>query len=310
MRLLVTGADGFVGRYLVRAAQRAGHPVIASILPTADVPVEWSADDGVTVVRADMREQEDVSALSELAVEAVVHLAAVASGMAARQDPEAAYVVNGGMTAFFADELSQLPSPPRFLFVSTAEVYGAGHDGPIPESAPATPGSPYAISKYAAEMALEHFWREEGFPMMIARAFPHSGPGQTTSYVLPALTARLKEAKRTGATSVRTGNLSGVRDFLDVRDVVSAYLLLLERGSPGESYNVASGVGQRLSDCFARLAELVGVDAVAAEDAALLRSGDIPVLIGDATKLRTTTGWTPQFSFERTLQDLVDAQAN
>jgi GDP-4-dehydro-6-deoxy-D-mannose reductase len=109
---------------------------------------------------------------------------------------------------------------------------------------------------------------------------------------------------------VRTGNLSAARDFLDVRDVVRAYLLLLDRGVAGETYNVASGVGHRLSDCFEMLARIIGVDARAESDAALLRPGDIAVLIGDATKLRQATGWSPQIPFERTLQDLVDAQAD
>jgi GDP-4-dehydro-6-deoxy-D-mannose reductase len=109
---------------------------------------------------------------------------------------------------------------------------------------------------------------------------------------------------------IATGNLATIRDFLDVRDVVQAYLALLEKGAPGSVYNVASGVGRRLSDCFAELARLVGIEARAVEDAALLRPGDIPVLIGDATHLRQTTGWTPQIPFERTLQDLVNAQAD
>jgi GDP-4-dehydro-6-deoxy-D-mannose reductase len=109
---------------------------------------------------------------------------------------------------------------------------------------------------------------------------------------------------------VKAGNLDAVRDFLDVRDVVRAYLLLLDRGLSGEVYNVASGVGRRLTDCFGMLARLMDVAAVAEPDAALVRPGDIPVLIGDATKLRTATGWSPEIAFERTLEDLVHAQAD
>ena len=312
-RLLVTGADGFAGRWLVRAARAAGHPVIAAIVPGAPTPAEWRAGDAlppVEVVPADFRERRDVDRLASLGADAIVHLAAIASGAAARQDPEAANLVNAAMTAFFGDRLSKLSVPPRFLLASTAEVYGPGFDGPIPETAPRDPRSPYAISKAGAEIPLERFWRNDGLPVIIARAFPHTGPGQSTAYVLPALTARLKAAKRTGTTAVPTGNLAAVRDFLDVRDVVRAYLLLLERGVPGEVYNVASGIGRRLSECFTLLARLVGVDAHAVADAALLRPDDIPVLIGDATKLRQATGWSPQFPFERTLQDLVDAQAD
>jgi GDP-4-dehydro-6-deoxy-D-mannose reductase len=310
-RLLVTGADGFVGRWLVRAARSDGHRVIAAILPGAVPPPEWHAAETlppVDVVHADFREWQEIERLAELRPGAVIHLAAIASGSEARANPDAANMVNGGMTAFLGDLLSKNGSP-RFLFVSTGEVYGPDHTGPIPETAPRNPRSPYAISKAAGEV-VQSFWRDSGLPVIIARAFPHTGPGQTTTYVLPALTARLKEAKRNGATAVRTGNLAAVRDFLDVRDVVRAYLLLLEQGLPGEVYNVASGTGHRLADCFAMLAGLVGVAARAVEDAALLRPGDIPVLIGDATKLRNATGWSPRISFERTLQDLVDAQAD
>jgi GDP-4-dehydro-6-deoxy-D-mannose reductase len=128
--------------------------------------------------------------------------------------------------------------------------------------------------------------------------------------VLPGLTHRLVEAKRSGQREIPVGNLAPVRDFLDVRDVVKAYLLLLEHGAAGQAYNVSSGVGQRLSDCFASLARLVGVDAVAVTDASLVRPADIPVLIGDPSRLQAATGWTPQIPFEQTLQDLVDAQAD
>jgi GDP-4-dehydro-6-deoxy-D-mannose reductase len=101
-----------------------------------------------------------------------------------------------------------------------------------------------------------------------------------------------------------------VRDFLDVRDVAQAYLRLLEHAEAGEVFNVASGIGRSLRDCFDQLRRLIGVDALPVADAGLLRQGDIPVLIGDARKLTLHTGWAPHYSFDRTLQDLVDAQAH
>ncbi len=312
MRVLVTGADGFVGRWLVRAARADGHGVIAAVLPGATPPAEWQASGAtppVEVVGADFRLEEDVKRLGHLNADAVVHLAAVASGAAARENPDAAMRLNGVMTACFADQLCEAHRP-RLLFVSTGEVYGRCHPGPILETARPHPSSPYAISKFAGEVAVGMAWRDSGLPVVIARAFPHTGPGQSATYVLPALAARLNEARRTGTTDIRTGNLSGVRDFLDVRDVVRAYLLLLEHGAPGEVYNVASGEGRRLQDCFRMLAELTGVTPRAVEDAGLLRPDDIPVLIGDATKLRTSTGWSPQIPFERTLTDLVHAQTD
>jgi GDP-4-dehydro-6-deoxy-D-mannose reductase len=307
----VTGADGFVGRWLVRAARARGMSVIATTLPGATPPAEWRDASGPKpdVVAADLLDDDAVQRLANARPDTVVHLAAIASGAEARQNPEAAVAVNAAATTLLAALLAT-SSRPRFLFVSSGEVYGPGHDGPIAESTPMHPGSPYAESKARAEQALHAIWQRGVLPVIIARAFPHTGPGQSTTYVLPALAARLREAKHANTSRIKAGNLDAVRDFLDVRDVVRAYLLLLERGEPGETYNVASGTGRRLSDCFAQLAAVVGVNAHAEQDAALLRPGDIPVLIGDAAKLRATTGWSPEISFERTLQDLVNAQAD
>ncbi len=310
-RLLITGADGFVGRWLVREARAAGTPVVAAIMPAASPPTEWQGSGGaaVDVVRADLLDDDAVQRLADARPDAVVHLAAIASGAEARRDPDAAVKINAAGTTLLAALLA-MSSRPRFLFVSTGEVYGADHASPIDETAPVIPASPYASSKARAEAALGAIWQRTGLPVIVARAFPHTGPGQSATYVLPALVGRLREAKRTGARTVATGNLSAVRDFLDVRDVVRAYLSLLDHGVPGECYNVASGAGHQLSECFGLLARMVGVHAVAKPDAALLRSGDIPVLIGNASKLRAATGWSPQIPFEQTLQDLVNAQAD
>jgi GDP-4-dehydro-6-deoxy-D-mannose reductase len=263
----------------------------------------------VETMVADLRDPEAVREIADRHPDAVVHLAAIASGAAARQDPGAAMAVNSDATTRLAIALARTSSP-RFLFVSTAEVYGIEHTAPISEAAPVRPASPYAVSKAHAEAALAGVAQHSRLPVLVVRAFPHTGPGQTTTYVLPALAARLRAAKRAGTHVVRTGNLDAVRDFLDVRDVVRAYLLLLNHGQPGEVYNLASGIGRRLADCFELLARVIDVAAVAEPDAALLRPGDIPVLIGDATKLRTATGWSPEIAFERTLQDLVNAQAD
>lgn len=312
-RLLVTGADGFVGRWLVRTARDAGIPVVAALGPGAVPPDEWrhpaAGAPPVESLVADLRDPGAIRQLAETRPDAVAHLAAIASGALARQDPVATVAVNSDATMRLATALART-SAPRFLFISTAEVYGVEHSCAITEAAPVRPGSPYAASKAQAEAALAVVARRDRLPVTVARAFPHTGPGQTSTYVLPALVARLRAAKRAGTHAVKAGNLDAVRDFLDVRDVVRAYLLLLDHGLPGEVYNVASGVGRRLTDCFEMLAHLMDVAAVAEPDAALVRPGDIPVLIGDATKLRTATGWSPEIAFERTLEDLVHAQAD
>ena len=218
--------------------------------------------------------------------------------------------VNVMGSALLLDAVERAGHRPRFLYVSSGEVYGAGHDGPIAEGTALRPASPYAESKAAAEVALTSYAALKGSPLIIARPFTHTGPGQAPMYVLPGMAQRLREAKRSGHRDIPVGNLDPVRDFLDVRDVVKAYLLLLEHGVAGEAYNVASGVGHRLGDCFDTLARIIGTDAVPVADASLVRPADISVLIGDPSKLHAATGWTPQIPFEQTLQDLVDAQAD
>lgn len=311
-RLLVTGADGFVGRWLVRAAVTAGHQVVAGISPEGSAPTDWlsaaeAAD--VTVVRGDLRDPAVIRAFAETMPTGVVHLAAVASGAAARQDPGLAWAVNAGATAALLDALAGRGQP-RVVLVSTGEVYGTNPGQPLRETDPVAPISPYAASKVGAEVAALEVWRRTGLPVMVARPFPHTGPGQSTAYVYGAFAARLRDAARRGTGRIVVGNLSPVRDLLDVRDVVAAYLGLLATGVPGEAYNVASGAGLSLSDLLHRLAALLEVVVEPEVDPALLRAADLPVLIGDATKLRTTTGWAPSYSWDRTLQDLVHAQAD
>jgi GDP-4-dehydro-6-deoxy-D-mannose reductase len=172
------------------------------------------------------------------------------------------------------------------------------------------PVSAYAASKVGAETAALEAWRRAGLRVVIARPFGHTGPGQTPDYVVPSWVVRLRAARLSGAGQVPVGNLSPVRDLLDVRDVVAAYRLLLRDGVAGEAYNVARGEGLALADVFRRLAELMGAAAVPVADPALVRRTDIPHLVGDSTKLRRATSWAPAMTLEQTLQGLVDAEAD
>ena len=308
MRVLVTGAEGFVGGHLLRALAEAGHEAIAA--HRRGIPAPGPAERSVVL---ELEELDSVEAVAGEPFEAVVHLAAIASASAARSDPGLAWSVNAGGTARLADAVARRRESgrdPIFLFVSTGEVYGAGPETPRVESDPVRPVSAYAASKAGAEIAVAETARRTGLRCIVARPFTHTGPGQHPRYVTPAFAARLREAKASGARTVSTGNLAPVRDLADVRDVARAYVALLERGRPGETYNVATGHGLALADLFRRLARLIGTDAEPVLDPALARAADIPYLVGDATRLRQDTGWTPAIPLERTLRELVDAQAH
>lgn len=309
--MLVTGADGFVGRHLVRHLLHAGDEVAAGCRPGGPV-VAW--DRRVEVVPLEMGEHQSIVAALSWRPDAIVHLAAVASVREAREDPGAAWEINAAGTARLAAAAAARreagAGDPILLLVSTGEVYGPGPARPRVEDDPLLPISSYAASKVGAEVAALEAWRRTGLRVIIARPFPHTGPGQSVEYVIPAFVERLRAARASGARTAPTGNLAPVRDLLDVRDVVRAYRALLDRGTSGESYNVARGEGMSLAEVFARLAALIGTAAVPETSAALVRSSDIPHLVGDATKLRRVAGWMPSISFEQTLQGLVDAQAD
>jgi GDP-4-dehydro-6-deoxy-D-mannose reductase len=317
VKVSVTGADGFVGRHLVRRLVETGHEVTAGCRPGGEPLDRWLGERWRGAIRVKSFELTDTSSVDDFItspVDAVVHLAAMASSSEARRDPGGAWIANAAGTARVVDSAVRLRSAgkadPLLLIISTAEVYGKGKAAPRREQDLICPQSPYAASKAGAELAALEAWRRTGVRAIIARPFPHTGKGQPAQYVVPAFIERLRAAKATGAKQVATGNLEPVRDLLDVRDVAEAYLGLLANGAPGQVYNIARGEGVSLRRVFELLTELMGVAAEPVPDPSLVRAADIPHLIGDASKLRETTGWSPTVSLEQTLRDMLDAQAN
>jgi len=306
VKALVTGADGFVGRWLVRRLGELGHTVIAAGGPPGDVAVGR--------ITLDVTDPATFGPALREPVDAVVHLAAVSSGAESLRDPALAWSVNATGTALLAAAVAQLKATgaadPVFLYASTGEVYGVGPAAPRQETDPVAPCSPYAGSKAAGEIAALEAWRRVGLRVVVARTFPHTGPGQDTRFVAPAFAERLRLAKRRKAPVVKVGRLDPVRELMDVRDVVDAYITLLARGVPGATYNVCGGEALSVGDLFRRLAAIVEVDAVPEVDATLTRKSDIPHLVGDPSKLVAATGWRPRRPLTETLADLVHAQAD
>lgn len=288
MRALVTGGSGFVGRWLAEHLNESGDDVVLS---AADVTDGRAVADEIVGAGAD----------------AVYHLAALAHVGESWDSPAETFAVNALGTVHILDAARRCASVPTVLVVSSAEVYGrvTPDDVPLTEDAPLRPVTPYAASKVAAEFSALQAHLGYDVPTVRARAFNHVGPGQAPTFVVPALARRITDAARTGARSIPVGNLAARRDFTDVRDVVRAYRLLVERGEPGGVYNVCSGRPLAVADLVDRLVALAGCDVDLEPDAELMRPLDVPVLAGDASRLHEATGWEPKFDLDKTLGDVL-----
>jgi len=310
VKVLVTGANGFVGRSVVRRLLAAGDTVIAAVGPGASGS---PAAANLTSVPLDLANDISVRACFAEPVDAVIHLAAIALTRAADRDPGLAWTVNAEGTRKLAAALARAAArwhtPPRLLLASTADVY-AWQQRPLKEEDCVQPSTPYSASKLGAELAVEQVARCCGLQMIIARPFPHSGAGQDESFWIPARCRMLREVKRHGWAAVPVGDLTAVRDFLHVDDVADAYALLLTRGTPGEVYNIASGRPVTLDEIHTRLEQLLGITPKREVDASQVRREARPYLVGDAAKLRAATGWTPRRTLDDMLRDILDAQTN
>lgn len=308
MKILVTGADGFVGSWLTGALADAGHVVVGTVRRGTSPPA-WLCS--VATVELELGDAASVARALDQDFDAVVHLAGMASGAEARRDPGASWEVNAAGTARVLEAAAERQGGgARFLLASTAEVYGAGPARPRVETDPPAPCSPYGASKLGAEVAALEVARRTGLQVIVARSFPHIGRGQDGRFVVPAFARRLADARRRGEREVPVGNLDPVRDVLHVGDVCAAYEALLRDGVAGETYNVAAGRAVSIRELFDALARLMGVDAVPVAQARLQRPADIPYLVGSADKLRAATGWRPRVSLEEALAEVADAQAD
>jgi GDP-4-dehydro-6-deoxy-D-mannose reductase len=284
MRLLVTGADGFVGKHAVREFRKRGDEVVELFgSPSSVSPSSQTVD-----VR-DARAVSDAIAWAK--PEGVLHLAGASSVARSHENPGEAFEVNAIGTVNLLDAVHRAAPKARMLVVSSGEVYG-DVDHAAKERDPTTPTSPYAASKVAAEIAVKQFHASYGVATIIARPFNHLGRGQAPHFVVPSFARQIQAIRASGKGEIRVGNLEAVRDFSHVLDVVDAYRLLLESGTPGETYNVASGTGRSIRSLLDELIALAGVDVTPIIDPDRVRPVEIPVLVGDATKLRGL-GWKP-----------------
>jgi len=301
MRALVTGAEGFVGPHLVRELWENGYEVSCTYHRAKPSLPEETA-----LFKVDIRDRDQVRGVIEKTrPEAVFHLAALAHPAGSFEKAEEVFAVNVGGTKNLLAAVAEAGLKARVLLVGSQQEYGFPRSVPIREDHPLNPLNPYAESKVRAEAIGKAY--ADKLPVFLTRSFNHTGPGQPPHFVLPAFARQAVAIERGLAPPVvRVGNIDVKRDFLHVRDVVRAYRRIVERGKPGEVYNVSSGDGYLLRDLLNRLLSMAGVKADIVRDPRLFRPGDPPVIIGDRTKITAHTGWEPQLGIEQILNDLLE----
>lgn len=290
MRAFLTGANGFVGGHLTRHLEAAGDAVDA--LP-----------DGVDIGDSSVL----LAALTAASPDVVYHLAGQANVALSWTEPAETMRVNALGTLALLEAVRELTVRPRVLLVSSAEVYGAGEGVALDEDAPLRPTNPYAASKVAAEFIGLQAYLGRGIDVVRARPFNHIGAGQAEAFVVSGLAKRIVAAERAGGGEIAVGNLAAARDFTDVRDVVRAYRLLAVAGEAGAVYNVSSGNAIAIATVLERLVALAAVPVEPRQDAALLRPVDVPLLVGDGTRLAKLTGWKPEIALDDTLVEVLQA---
>lgn len=298
-RALVTGGTGFAGRYLVQHLAAEGVEVHATShashndAPGADGVHALDVSDSAAVARV----------VRDLAPDEIYHLAGVtrpASG-----DVAGFYDVNLGGARSVLEALRTEAPDSKLLLVGSAYAYAPSSE-PMDEEWPLAPQSHYGASKAAAEI-LGRAYAADGFHVVLARPFNHSGPGQPPDFVLPTIVQQVADAvaRDAGAVTLELGNLDSVRDISDVRDIVAGYTLALRSGDSGRAYNLASGEGRSIRQLVDEVRDAAGIDVDVTTDASRLRAAEIDALIGDASRLRSL-GWQPALTLRQTILDMLN----
>jgi GDP-4-dehydro-6-deoxy-D-mannose reductase len=311
VRVLITGITGFVGSHLAEWALAQNADVIGALRWRSNTEHIGHLLDRLTLIQSDLRELSSVRDLVERArPDYIVHLAAQSFVAASWQTPAETLLTNAISQMNLFEAIRQLGNRARFLVIGSSEEYGLvePHELPIRETNPLRPLSPYAVSKVTQDMMAYQYFKSYGLPIIRTRAFNHEGPRRGDVFVTSNFARQVAEIEAgLREPVVYVGDLTPRRDYSDVRDIVRGYWLLLERGEPGEVYNLCSGRTwsiQAVLDFVLHLSTVKGITVMT--DPARLRPSDVMILEGDPGKVHKATGWKVEIPFERTLTELLD----
>ena len=311
MRMLITGITGFVGSHFAEYALERGVDVYGSYRWRSKTENIDHLGGQIRLVECDLRDLSSVQHLVEASQpDAIIHLAAQSFVGSSWQAPAETLFTNTVAQVNLLEAIRQRPRPPRFLVVGSSEEYGAVYESelPITEDNPLRPLSPYAVSKVTQDLLGYQYFKSYGLPIVRSRAFNHEGPRRGDVFVTSNFARQIAEIEAgLREPVIHVGTLKTKRDYTDVRDIVRGYWLLLEQGEPGEVYNLCSGKAWEIGEVLEFLIGETRVRPIAVrEDPARLRPSDVPVLLGNASRIQRAVGWQPELPFEQTLRDVLD----
>jgi GDP-4-dehydro-6-deoxy-D-mannose reductase len=298
MRALVTGANGFVGRWLGEHLEASGDDVWRA--------VSLRHEPSLRVRQIDLTDQKSVAeAITWAEPEAIYHLAAVAFGPDASADIGHAIDVTVRGTAFVLSAAAEDRRAPIVMIPSSSEVYEPRPEA-IDERETTSPHNVYGATKLAQEALGMAMHRSAGLPVVVARAFNHIGPGQQPSFVVSSFASQLAKIANGAGRKLHVGNLAAERDFTDVRDVVRAYRLLVSGRHVGRPVNVGSGIPRSVKAVLDQMIELSGLDVELEVEPSRFRPVDAARLHADHSLLTELTGWMPTVPWRTTLSDILN----
>jgi GDP-4-dehydro-6-deoxy-D-mannose reductase len=313
-KILITGIGGFVGRHFVDYLQKSSggfeiHGIARSQLPGLYSPDHQERETRIIFHRADVTDAARMqSVIAEVQPDQILHLAAQSSVAESWVSPVTSFMNNVSGFLNIIEAVRQSGCSPRILSIGSAEQYGhvTENDLPLAEEHPQNPSNPYAVARVAQEHLAMVYHRGYRLDICCTRSFNHCGPGQSDRFVASSIArqfARIIQGRQD--PTIHMGNGSIVRDFLDVRDVVEAYTLLLEKGVPGEVYNICSGEGHTIRELVTLLAEKRNIEVQVIEEAIKMRPQDNPFMVGNNAKVRAAVRWQSKIPLKTSLDDMV-----
>jgi GDP-4-dehydro-6-deoxy-D-mannose reductase len=266
--------------------------------------------DKITLVELDLRDAKSCyETLDVVRPERIFHLAAQSYVPTSWKAPSETITTNIVGNVNILEAMRELGMDCRVQIAGSSEEYGfvAPEECPIKETNPLRPLSPYGVSKVAQDLLGYQYFKSYGLHTLRTRGFNHTGPRRGKVFVCSNFAAQIVEMERElRAPIVKVGDLTAIRDFTDVRDMVRAYWLGLEHCEPGEVYNITTGNGIVIGDILDTLRGLSDIDITVEQEPERMRPSDVPRLIGDASKFKAASGWEPAIPFEQTLSDILD----